>query len=176
VRIPKPTHRPAAFLTPAAAIACALALAACGSSTQTGTGSAPSNVPGLEAAQCMRAHGVPNYPDPGGSGPNFIGPSVTGSPAFKGALQACAKFAVGLPGAPKLSASRRRALVAFAGCMRAHGVPSFPDPLLTAPTAPTNGTRIIELHGAVFVLPAGTSLQSPALKQAGAECGVRAAS
>jgi hypothetical protein len=125
----------------------------------------------------MRAHGVPNYPDPGsGKGPTFAGPGLTGSPAFKAAQQACAKFAVGLLGAQKLSASRRQALVAFARCVRAHGVPSFPDPSLTAPTAPTNGTGILNLHGAVFVLPASIALQSPALKQAGAECGVHAPS
>jgi hypothetical protein len=176
VRIPKPACRPALPITLAVL---ALALAACGSSTQTGTGSGSGSVPGLRYAQCMRAHGVPNYPDPGGaaSGPSFAGSGLdVGSPAFKAAQQACAKFAVGLPGAPNLSASRRRALVAFAKCMRANGVPSFPDPLLTAPSAPSNGTSIIDLHGAIFELPAGTDLQSPALKRAGAECGVDAPS
>jgi len=174
VRIPKPACRPTLPITLAVL---ALALAACGSSTQTGTGSASSDAPGVRFAQCMRAHGVPNYPDPGsaGSGPSFAGSGLdVGSPAFKGAQQACAKFAVGLPGAPTLSASRRRALVAFARCMRAHGVPSFPDPLLTAPSAPTGGTSILDLHGAIFELPAGTDLHSPALKRAGDECGAHA--
>ncbi len=174
--IPKPRFRPALPITLAVL---ALALAACGSSTQTGTGSASGSVPGLRFAQCMRAHGVPNYPDPGGagSGPSFGGSGLdVGSPAFKDAQQACAKFAVGLPGAPNLSASRRRALVAFAKCMRANGAPSFPDPSLTAPSAPSNGTSILDLHGAIFELPAGTDLQSPALKRAGAECGVHAPS
>ena len=176
MRIPKPARLPA-LLTVLAVIA--LALAGCGSSGQTGTGSASSSVPGLRFAQCIRAHGVPNYPDPGsaGNGPSFSGSGLdVASPAFKGAQQACAKFAVGLPGAPDLSASRKRALVAFAKCMRAHGVPSFPDPLLTAPSAPSNGTSILDLHGAIFELPAGTGLQSPALKRAGAQCGVRAPS
>lgn len=176
MRIPEPARLPA-LLTALAALA--LALAACGASTQTGTGSGSGSAPGLRFAQCMRAHGVPNYPDPGGagSGPSFGGSGLdVGSPAFKGAQQACAKFAVGLPGAPNLSASRRRALIAFAKCMRAHGFPSFPDPLLTAPSAPSNGTSILDLHGAIFELPAGTDLQSPALKRAGAECGVRTSS
>jgi hypothetical protein len=120
----------------------------------------------------MRANGVPNFPDPGSSGTSFVGPGLNpGSPAFKGAQQACAKYAPGLPGPPTLTASERRAVLAFAQCMRTHGVPSFPDPLLTAPTAPSNGTSVIALHGAIFELPSGTDPQSPAFKQAGAKCG-----
>jgi hypothetical protein len=125
----------------------------------------------------MRAHGVPNFPDPGGGGTSVVGPGLNvGSPAFKAAQQACAKLAPGLPGTPTLSASRRRALVAFARCVRAHGVPRFPDPLLTAPSAPSNGTSVIALHGAVFAPPAGTDPQSPAFKQARAKCGAYAPS
>jgi len=45
-------------------------------------------------------------------------------------MQACRRYLPGGP--PPLSqaeqAAAARAMVAFASCMRAHGVPSFPDP------------------------------------------------
>jgi hypothetical protein len=50
---------------------------------------------GLEFAQCVRAHGVPNFPDPGSDGripdPATVGIDQ-GSPKFEAANQACGKY------------------------------------------------------------------------------------
>ncbi len=48
-------------------------------------------VQGLKLAQCMRSHGVPNYPDPNPSDPNavhLIGVD-TSSPQFQSAQKVC---------------------------------------------------------------------------------------
>ena len=78
-----------------AAVSCVVALAACGSSHRPSstTGSRTSS-PAIEFADCMRAHGVPSFPDPseGGGPTNLAG---TGTPAFKSASRACARLAPG---------------------------------------------------------------------------------
>jgi hypothetical protein len=59
----------------------------------------------LKMAQCMRSHGVPNFPDPtvksgpnGGIGVQIAGPGLNPqSPAFQAAQQKCRGF-IGVPG------------------------------------------------------------------------------
>jgi hypothetical protein len=87
---------------------------------------------GLKFAQCMRAHGVPNFPDPSSNGSIQVGPSSgvdKGSPKFQAALQACQKVLPngGRP-SPQQLAKMRQGALAFSACMRRHGVPDFPDP------------------------------------------------
>jgi hypothetical protein len=87
---------------------------------------------GLKFAECMRAHGVPNFPDPNSQGAIQVGPSSgidKGSPKFQAALQACQKVLPnsGRPSPQQLARMRQGAL-AFSACMRGHGVPDFPDP------------------------------------------------
>jgi hypothetical protein len=87
---------------------------------------------GLKFAQCMRAHGVHNFPDPDASGGltvksgSGIDPS---SPTFRTAQQACAKL---LPNGgkptPQQLAKMKKSALAFSACMRAHGLKDFPDP------------------------------------------------
>lgn len=84
-------------------------------------------------SQCMRSHGVPNFPDPvqtpsGGYGYRTVGIDPN-SAAFQGALQACK----GLPSpwnstGRQLSPSQQQSWLTWAQCIRAHGLPSFPDP------------------------------------------------
>ena len=125
----------------------ALTVAACGSSVTGGTGTtgSPSNGNAFLAfAKCMRGSGVPNYPDPGGangggirlavnpgSGQTLTVNGVTVSaPAFRSAMNHCqSKLPSGGhgPSAAQVARLRRQAL-AMARCMRAHGVPNFPDP------------------------------------------------
>jgi hypothetical protein len=88
---------------------------------------------GLAYSQCIRSHGVPNFPDPvqtpsGGYGYRTAGIDPN-SAAFHGALQACK----GLPSpwnstGQQLSAAQQQAWLNWAQCIRAHGVPDFPDP------------------------------------------------
>ena len=121
----------------------------------------------------MRSHGVPNFPDPRPGGPsvvpNWINPDA---PAFLSAQKACAKF-VGANGSPRASpTSESVALLNLARCMRAHGLPSFPDPTTSPPPAPPPGSHAgnaIGIGGAYLVFPP----QSPALTRAAAACGFR---
>ena len=129
-------RRQAAVL--AAVAAMALLTAACGGSSATGANSSPSTGAStlhqeeLAVAQCMRAHGVPGFPDPPASGdrphtsPDSLGVSST---VYQTALNACRHLAP--DAAPPSLAQRQQMLgkvLQFARCMRSHGVPDFPDP------------------------------------------------
>ncbi len=153
-------------------LACTLALAACGGSAKP-TATAASD-PQFALAKCMRAHGVPNYPDPvgGAGGEGFsitkaLGSAVTSvngipfsGPAFESAVKTCKLFGGG--GAPPpVSESQKLQLFAFARCMRAHGVPGYPDP-----TFPPGG-------GIERNFPAGVNPDSPAFQRAVKACNAR---
>jgi hypothetical protein len=82
-------------------------------------------------SQCMRSHGVPNFPDPqhfAGGNVKLTIHNLQPSPA---ALNACGHL---LPtnGGPSQTAQQQRRQLAdelsFARCMRNHGVSRFPDP------------------------------------------------
>jgi hypothetical protein len=156
------------LLIAALAVSGTLAIAACGSSSGPATGTGSSNTLAIQFAQCMRAHGVPNFPDPGhgsGDGPQ----DDPRSPAFKSASTTCDKLQPGgNPAPPKPSKSRQQALLRFAQCMREHGVSHFPDPTLSPP--PGNPS-VIEVGSVYFVLPPGLEFDSPAVKQARTACG-----
>lgn len=154
-----------------AAISCAIAIAACGSAARS-SATAASGDPALNAAQCMRSHGVPNFPDPTPGGPSVIPNWIDSqAPAFHSAQKACAKFLIG-GGRRSASESRKLELLNLAKCMRKHGLPSFPDPTATPPPAPQAGSHtgnVIGIGGTYLELPP----QSPALKRAAAACGFR---
>jgi hypothetical protein len=126
-----------------------LLAAACGSSqanhvaqlgtTAKATASARADGAGTGAvafAQCMRGHGVPNYPDPSSSGvfdkskltPQHLG---AGSSRIQAAQRACQHLLPSGPGSTPTPAERERVraqAVSFSRCVRSHGVPNFPDP------------------------------------------------
>jgi hypothetical protein len=100
----------------------------------TATNPGPSNTSGsgdLTAySACMRAYGVRNFPDPDSKGRIAMTSGVDpDSFEFKTAARKCQQL---LPngGRPTLQQQRmvKQAALKFARCMRAHGVPSFPDP------------------------------------------------
>jgi hypothetical protein len=81
-------------------------------------------------AQCMRSHGVP-IPDPTTSPHAFKSALDSHAPAFRSAFTACghllpAGHAQNQSTAP--TRAQTAALLAFAGCLRVHGFPGFPDP------------------------------------------------
>ncbi len=157
-----------------AAAACALALAACGSSSHKPTVALVSVATGLKFAACMRSQGVTNFPDPttGGSGFQFkLNPGMSPqAPAFQSAQQACRRFQPGALVHPAPSETARLSMLAFARCLRSHGLTSIPDPTVTPPT-PGNGIGDVIGRGGVFLaLPTGT-VQSPAFQQASKACG-----
>jgi hypothetical protein len=140
----------------------AIAAGACGSGnpagpgpTQAGAGPAsPSASQGgaVAFAQCMRSHGVPDFPDPQ-NGHFLISGSDQSNPNFNSATQAC-QHLLGPGGATNGGGSNNSQLLAFAHCMQTHGVPKFPDP-----TA-----------GGAIGLPQGVDANSPQFQQAWQEC------
>jgi hypothetical protein len=124
---------------------------------------------GVKFAQCMRAHGVSDFPDPGTTGGPQETP-VSSAPAFVGAQKACGGGPGG-PGLPQPTEAQKIHAIAFAKCMRTHGVPNWPDPRYGPPSNPT--TTVLAIHGMAFVFPPGLSLQSPALRQSASECGFK---
>jgi hypothetical protein len=152
-----------------AGVVCVAVIVACGSSSNP-TADA-SGGPLLRLAQCMRAHGVPNFPDPSSTGGLIIPNEVnTEAPAFRSAQGACAKLAQsGGSGQGTSSESRKLELLALARCMRSHGVPNFADPT-SSPPPPSSGNAI---GGNGWYLALGTAQErgSPRYKRAAAACG-----
>lgn len=126
-------------------VATGVLMVGCGSAgptTSTSSGSAQNATKdhGVTAAfayaRCMRGHGVSGFPDPkivtspGSQAIMFhLNKSEAASPAFKTASQACQSI---LPAPTGSIAGQQQAhkagLLAFARCMRAHGIAGFPDP------------------------------------------------
>ena len=83
----------------------------------------------LEFAQCMRSHGVVDFPDPSSNGTISVGGTVSQSPQYPAADETCRKL---LPnGGVPTAAQRARSLAQLlkvSVCMRAHGIRDFPDP------------------------------------------------
>jgi hypothetical protein len=111
--------------------AMAVLVAACGGGGSSAAGGSSPYQKAVAYAQCMRSHGVPGFPDPDSKG-NFIiqGPKLGGSPgAFQSADRACRHL---LPGGGQMTAAQQqqalRQALKFSACMRAHGLPNFPDP------------------------------------------------
>jgi hypothetical protein len=164
------SHRHSLWIALAGA-SCAVALGACGSS---GTSrSVASGDPAVKEAECMRSHGVPNFPDPSPGGPSVVPNWInTQAPAFQFAQKACAKYLGGSTSHGSASEGSKLELLNLAKCMRAHGLPSFPDPTASPPPAPPAGSQMgnaIAIGGVYLQLPP----QSPALKQAAAACGFK---
>jgi hypothetical protein len=134
-------HRPRlAQTTPAitALVGLALIAAGCGGSKPPGTAAGADAFAQFEAyARCMRSHGIRDFPDPTSSPGGGVAIQIHGGPGsdlnrsnprFMAADQACRSLEPGRSGTPQQSAQKIGAEVKWAQCMRAHGVPSFPDP------------------------------------------------
>jgi hypothetical protein len=159
------------LIVTAVAVGWAVAGSGCGSSNR-----APS--PGVKTARteflafsdCMRSHGVPNFPDPGPSGLQITPASGVNprSPAFQAANQTCAKLLPG-GGTGRASPSNGRRPLALAQCMRRYGVMGFPDPTVFGGGVPPASSIVID--GYEFKLGAGLDARSPAFQRAMTACG-----
>jgi hypothetical protein len=88
---------------------------------------------------------VPNFPDPNAQGVISGGTSTgidPGSASFQAASRKCQKYQRGGP-APSAAQQAKflKQALAFSACMRAHGVPAFPDPT----TSPGGGVSL-QIH------------------------------
>ncbi len=119
------------------------------SSAASGGGSSSSSESGgptqqqmIAFSQCMRSHAVPEFPEPteghlplrvGGNGK--VAGVNPGSAEFQAARRVCRKLLPngGTPSPAQQAKIQERALK-FSRCMRAHGVPDFPDPTFSSGT------------------------------------------
>lgn len=160
------------------------------SSTQAGrghapAGGAPSSAPGagqprsgfsiqtgnpqkaLKLSECMRANGVPNFPDPNGQGAIQGSGIDPNSREFQNAQQKCAKDLGGGLGTPTPAqiAKQEAAALAYSKCMRSHGVSDFPDPQFGA-----GGGIRIRFHAKGGTGVSDLDPNSPVFQRARATC------
>jgi hypothetical protein len=174
-RTPSPSGRPRRAIAVAlAAAAAALLGTGCGSASPTGssTGAGASSQKSFVASafrysRCMRSHGLANFPDPKVSsspGHSSVAVAVGGppSPAMNAAEKACHGL---LPkGGPNQAQQAQQdrvhkaALLAFARCLRSHGVPGFPDPTVQGQLSPQ------------MLASAGVNLKAPGFLHAALGC------
>ena len=109
----------------------------------------------LAYAQCMRAHGEPGYPDPASNGGFIIDGKkdhLDGS-LMQSANKTCQHL---LPKSAPLTAAQQRQLtnqaLKFVACMRSHGLPTFPDPVVNA--------NDVQFRGSAGVGPGSSPFQS----------------
>jgi hypothetical protein len=123
-------------LRPAAAVLAvgAILLAGCGgTSASTAAGGTSKYHKALAYAACIRSHGEPKWPDPASDG-SFPGameaPGLTTGRTLITALGACQS----LNPAPTMSKPQEQQveqnMLKYSQCMRAHGVPNYPDPIV----------------------------------------------
>ena len=152
---------------------------AASSNASTGAGAGSPEAAALAFAGCMRANGLPNFPDPKAGG-GFLfhtgGGADPSSPAFKTAQTKCKKFLPPGPGSGAPPSAKTLAhYLMVSQCMRRQGVPEFPDPRTTAPSDPraalgSGGGVISDIEGVIFIFPGRIDQQSPAFTRAAAEC------
>jgi hypothetical protein len=155
----KTRFRAARLLAAAAPLAAAVAIAACSSSSPT----APSS--NVTFSKCMRADGVPNFPDLSSNGGLRIEASgqtisINGvqvnAPAYVAARQRCQKYLPHGDASPAQSARQTQRGLQFSRCMRSHGVPNFPDPKIISSSG---GNHTVFLRG---VNPGAPAVQAAA--------------
>jgi hypothetical protein len=129
----------AAYVITVTAAAALLAAACSGSPSPTGSGGSPTaggpanSSSAVTYSRCVRAHGVPDFPDPGSNG------QISGQAAksalrevsdsrARAATYACRNLNPAGQGSPTLTAQEQQDYLRAAACMRSHGITNFPDP------------------------------------------------
>jgi hypothetical protein len=136
--------------------------AGCGSNapSETGTATATAGDKKLTArdkavkfAECIRAHGVSDFPDPDAKNDFQYGVSV--SPAvWKQATTACKDLQPPGTLSGKRTPKQQSAGLRFAQCIRDHGVKDFPDPVNGEPLVDTTKIPSSNQPGGMTVLNA----------------------
>ena len=109
----------------------------------------------VKFAECMRANGVPHFPDPDPKGDFNFGVDVTREVWVK-AVEACK--ALQPPGSlsAKRTPKQQAATLRFAQCVRDHGVKDFPDPVNGEPVIDTYKIPSSNKPGGMTILNAAT--------------------
>lgn len=132
-------------------------------SSRPASSAGPQQSEELKLARCMRAHGVPKFPDPPADGLFLNAFAASGvdpnTPIYQSALRACKEYNPAGNVTAQSAAGEAKAL-RFSQCRRSHGVPSFPDP-----TAGPIGEQVIDLHGRDI------DVSSPSFQAASRACG-----
>jgi hypothetical protein len=127
---------------PLAALALvALTIAGCGSNAPSETGTAGTKNAtdqdkAVKFAECIRNHGVSDFPDPNPKGEFDYGVSVTPAVWTK-AVNACKDLQPPGTLSAKRSPRQQTASLRFAQCIRDNGVQDFPDPVNGEPVINT---------------------------------------
>jgi hypothetical protein len=138
--------------------------AGCGSNAPSETGTASNSGTGgsknatdqdkaVKFAECMRANGVPDFPDPNAKGEFVYGVSV--SPAvWTKAVDACKDLQPPGTLSAKRSPEQQSASLRFAQCIRENGVEDFPDPVNGEPLVNTYEIPSANRPGGMTILNA----------------------
>jgi hypothetical protein len=117
----------------------------------------------LAFAHCMRAHGLPNFPDPNGSGVfdksklSQMGYSTSQLRAVQdGPCKSLLPTASPTP-TQTISVQQQQDYLNAAACMRSHGITNFPDPIFSS-------------GNVTFVAPPGLETTSAEFTQAQDTC------
>jgi hypothetical protein len=153
----------------AVTVGIALLTTACSGGGTTSTGAADPGSTGsrstsaayakaLAYSQCIRSHGVPNFPDPTISNGSITLNLGNNADVSQSALQAAQNACKSLSPIHPLTGAQEAKNVAeglkWAQCIRSHGVPDFPDPSSSG----------------AFDLPSGMNPQSGSLQAAMNAC------
>ena len=179
-RRPEPRRPRQSWVAALAALALpALLATACGGGSPpaaSATGGPTRAQAALAYARCMRSHGVPDFPDPDENGNFSLSTSQQGggSPGSGSSAVSSQEMAANhvcnrlLNVGPQLNAAQTQhtigQLVKYAQCMRAHGVPKFPDPRTTSGGIGVPGGFTFDLAGS------GIDGKSPQFRSAQQAC------
>ena len=152
-----PGARPVAL---AAALAGTALLAACGGSGAPVSAKETTYQKAVAFSVCMRAHGEPGFPDPQPNGNLLINGQKDhlNNALMPSSQKACQHL---MPLGPPMTAAQQQKLTAqalkFVACMRAHGLPTFADPQVSA-------------QGVEMQIPSGVAPNSAVLRNAQQAC------
>ena len=119
----------------------------------------------VKFAECIRAHGVSDFPDPDAKNQFQYGVSV--SPAvWKQATTACKDLQPPGTLSGKRTPKQQSASLRFAQCVRDHGVKDFPDPVNGEPLIDTYKIPSSNKPGGMNILNAATQKCGSVLGQA----------
>jgi hypothetical protein len=154
--------------------------AGCGSNAPSGTGTASSagtvssgankkltaRDKAVKFAECIRAHGVSDFPDPNEKNQFEYGVSVTPAEWTK-ATTACKDLQPPGTLSGKRTRKQQSAALRFAQCIRDHGVKDFPDPV--------NGEPLVDTYKIPSSnRPGGMTILNAAMKKCGHVLGLAA--